>query len=413
MIRHLFKMVWNRRRANAFIVAELLISFLALCVLLTTCCVFLHRWSQPLGYQWENVWRLQVSAPGIEPIDDDGEAALWAAADQLVRSLQAMEEITASTPLSVNVPFSASYRGSRRTIDGTQHRVRLSEVSPEAKEVLGMRLLAGRWLREEDRNLSWEAVVITRDYATLRFGDEDPIGQALVVRDPEDTQEDYRERRVVGVVERWRHGGELDAAAPADFSLVPWGPGNAPPRDFLLRLREGVPAAFEEELMRTVRRAAPGLSFNVTSLAQLRESRLRKAITPLVVGGAIMVALGVMVGLGLVGVLWQSVTRRTEEIGLRRALGASAWGIRWQVLGELLALVTVATGIGSLLFLQFPLLGIDAGILFGVGAGIPLGVYLAALGLALVTVYSFVLVCGLYPSWLATRVRPAEALQYE
>jgi len=112
-----------------------------------------------------------------------------------------------------------------------------------------------------------------------------------------------------------------------------------------------------------------------------------------------------MVGLGLVGVLWQSVTRRTAELGVRRALGASADAVRRQVLGELWALTTLAVVVGTVLFLQIPF----------IGANLDLG-WLVLLGgtlLAAMVLFAIVTVCGLYPTWLATRVQPAEALQYE
>jgi putative ABC transport system permease protein len=112
-----------------------------------------------------------------------------------------------------------------------------------------------------------------------------------------------------------------------------------------------------------------------------------------------------MVGLGLIGVLWQSVTRRTEELGLRRALGATAGGIRRLVLGELLVLTSLAIAVGAAIYVQVPLLRLVPEATFGVYAGSFLA---AVLG-----IYAVVVLCGLYPSWLATRVQPAAALLYE
>ena len=79
--------------------------------------------------------------------------------------------------------------------------------------------------------------------------------------------------------------------------------------------------------------------------------------------------------------------------------------IRGQILGELLALTTVAVALGTAIFVQFPLLQVVS--------EVSAGVYAVALLLALAVLYSFVILCGLYPSWLATRIQPARALQYE
>jgi putative ABC transport system permease protein len=403
MIGHLFRMVWNRRRSNVFIVIELLISFVALCGALTMVCDFARLWYQPLGFDCLDAWRLDVNYPAFRQLDEAGRAEVWNETDRIVQALSGMEEIVTFTPLGVNVPYNNSLTGYTNYIEGVGHTVRANEVFPAARETLGLDLVAGRWLREDDRDRDPAAAVITRDYARLLFGDDDPIDRTYANADAEgDTGP---ERRVVGVVTTWRQTGELDYPMPAEFVLAPWGPGNYPPHDFVLKIDEGVPAAFEEELLRTVQQVAPTWSFRVTRVEDMRASRLEEALTPLLMTGAVAVFLGVMVGLGLVGVLWQSVTRRTEEIGLRRALGATTGKVRWQILGELMALVTIAAGIGTFLFLQFVLLDL--------GARTPVGVYLSALGLTLLLVYSFVLVCGLYPGWLATRVRPAEALQYE
>jgi putative ABC transport system permease protein len=113
----------------------------------------------------------------------------------------------------------------------------------------------------------------------------------------------------------------------------------------------------------------------------------------------------IMVALGMVGVLWQSVARRRREIGLRRALGATGRGVSLRVLGELLVVTTAGLLLGSALAVQFPLLGVIG----WVGKG----VYAAAAALAALMIYGLTVVSALYPSWLATQVEPAEALHYE
>ena len=56
MIKHLLKLVWNRKRANALIVAEIFISFLVLFAVFTGAVTLISNWRRPIGFQWQNVW---------------------------------------------------------------------------------------------------------------------------------------------------------------------------------------------------------------------------------------------------------------------------------------------------------------------------------------------------------------------
>ena len=99
------------------------------------------------------------------------------------------------------------------------------------------------------------------------------------------------------------------------------------------------------------------------------------------------------------------MTRRTREIGLRRALGASGTGVRTQVLTEVALLTTLALIAGVLIVAQLPILGAFA--------LIPPPVFVFGVIAALAVIYGITITCGLYPSWLASSVPPAEALRYE
>jgi len=149
----------------------------------------------------------------------------------------------------------------------------------------------------------------------------------------------------------------------------------------------------------------PNLNFRLRRMDRMRDTVLKTHLFPLALAGIVAAFLMSMVALGLTGVMWQNVTRRTRELGLRRAVGASALSVRRQVLAEMVLLATLALIVGLVVVLQFPLLGI---FLIFTPAVFTIGIIAA-----LAVVYGITLVSGLYPSWLASRLTPAEALRYE
>ena len=157
--------------------------------------------------------------------------------------------------------------------------------------------------------------------------------------------------------------------------------------------------------MTRLRATVPGTTFQIDPLTKLRRSIMRLKLLPLAAAALIAGFMLVMVALGMVGVLWQSVARRRREIGLRRALGATGRGVSLQVLGELLVVTTAGLLLGAALAVQFPLLGV----IEWVGSR----VYATGMALAALTIYGLTVVSALYPGWLATQVQPAEALHDE
>ena len=103
--------------------------------------------------------------------------------------------------------------------------------------------------------------------------------------------------------------------------------------------------------------------------------------------------------------LWQNVTRRTREIGLRRALGATGNEVNRQILLEVALLATLALIVG----VHRRRATAAPRHLHSVS---PASFTIGLTG-ALATIYGLTLLCGLYPSWLAGRVQPAQALHYE
>jgi putative ABC transport system permease protein len=140
----------------------------------------------------------------------------------------------------------------------------------------------------------------------------------------------------------------------------------------------------------------------------MRRDKLRQYTIPLTVFGIIAAFLLMMVALGLTGVVWQNVTQRMQEFGVRRAHGATAAGIGRQVIAELVVMTSFAVAAGLVVIAQIPLLPFPRDLTL-----VPRPVFMMGVAAAVAAIYVVTVLCAWYPSRLATRVPPAEALHYE
>lgn len=397
MTRHLLKLVWNRKRSNGLIILEILISFLVVFVVGTLGFYLLDNYRRPLGYSYENVWRISIDVAGCCGGMEAGQAETFRRLLQEVESLDPVEAAAAN----VVVPYSQGGISGIWSINGKDVAMEMDFVTPGYAEVMGLQLVAGRWLEESDAALAWDAFVVDRDLAKEVYGDQDPLGKQFGVPAPGE-----RARRIVGVISDYRKNGELGGSGNFMFGLMTLKAGaRESPRSILLRVRPGTPAAFEETLVERLQGVAPEWTFSVKPMTQLREASFRFFLTPLTIGAVVAFFLLLMVGLGLIGVLWQNLIQRTREIGLRRATGASRAAVHRQVVAEQMLLTTLGVAVGTVLVAQVPILELVGFLSFRVFAG---GLLLAA-----GAIYGLAILSALYPSAMASRIQPAEALHYE
>jgi putative ABC transport system permease protein len=400
MTRHLFKLVWNRKRANGLIILEIFFSFLVVFVVATLGLYFWDNYRQPLGYSYRNVWRISVDMKGTE---QDGEAVIVARLKtfrRLLGEVEALASVEAAAGAMVS-PYDQGGWTSNMTIEGHNVDMEADVVTEQFAKVMGLELVAGRWFERADESLAWDPVVIDQDLARTVYGGEDAVGRRFGEPAPSE-----RPRRVVGVVREFRKGGELSGRSNFLFQPIQFDEASGfQPRSILVRVRPGTPAAFEEELTALLQGVAPEWSFRIKPLTEVRRSTFRTLLAPLAAGGIVAFFLLLMVALGLFGVLWQNLLQRTRELGLRRAAGASRVTVHWQVLYEQTILTSFGVLLGVLVVIQIPILDLVS--------FLRPQVFAAGLLCAMAAIYLLSLICALYPSTLAGRVQPAEALRYE
>ena len=397
MLKHLFKLVWNRKRTNFLIILEIFFSFLVLFAVVTLGVFYADNYNHPLGFSYENVWNIAIDLK--QTSDDYWTPEQAATTQQLFLALQDFDEVEATAAV-LTPPFVFGGRNSVNLYEGRQIEMDVNEVTDDFKNVLDLQVKSGRWFSQEDDAMNWKPVVINQHLSQELYGAEDPVGKSFK---PWASDGDCR---VVGVVTDFRKNGEYSELQNYLFERRNLNdPQQRPPRNLLLKVRPGTTALFEEKLINKLQNIARDWSFEIQPLAAMRETHLKFYLAILIGFSVVALSLMIMVGLGLMGVLWQNVTQRTREIGLRRAKGATAGKIHIQILGELLMLTSFGLALGTLIVIQFPLLDL-------IGF-ISTKVFLLGLMASLLIIYAIATLCGLYPSYLATKVQPAEALHYE
>lgn len=416
MIRHIFTLIWNRKRTNFLMMTEIFVSFLVLFAVVALGVYTADNWRRPLGYSIDRVWAVHIDMKQVS--DDNFDDVQQESARQLLLALREFPEIEASAGAML-APYQLGSSSSVYSWQGRRIAYGVAEVTDGFKDLLGLELVEGRWFGAEDDGQHYEPVVINHDMRVDLFGSAPAIGRNIAnEREPGSDGPSERERRIIGVVSAYREDGEFDGMRNyAMFRKTMAGGAvggradadtrrrDRPPRTLLVKVRAGTTAEFEERLIKRLQAAAPDWSFEVSTLRSMRESYNGFAFAPLIAVGLVAGFLMLMVALGLFGVLWQTVTQRTREIGLRRAKGAARIDVQRQILGEIGVMTTLALAAGVLVAIQFPLLDI---IYF-----VEPHVYAIGLAIAVTAIYLLTLACAWYPSRMATRIEPAEALRYE
>jgi putative ABC transport system permease protein len=273
--------------------------------------------------------------------------------------------------------------------------------------------LAGRDFTPAEVDQNAAVVVISSQLAEDLFGQRDPIGK--IVRVPNDFRGTQEPFKVIGVIEPEEN---IFATAFQHFAVFPWTAAvrrlrqsawqaqiYVVPRDSVSinRAQDDVIAA-----LRGMRGLGPGEENNFTLMASAQILDMFNQLTAifflviLLLGSA-----GLLVGgVGVIGIMLISVTERTREIGVRKAVGATRREILWQFLVEASLLTVSGAAVGMLA---------GFGLAFAVSswtplpAEIPLWAVTAALTMAALTGMLF----GLLPAYRASRLEPVAALRYE
>lgn len=341
--------------------------------------------------------------------------------DERMRKPLTLEDAEAIADLCPNVRAVSAQVFPRFTEEGPSRgpstaRYRSKEVSgidyngalPATEEVFNSRPERGRFFNEAENLHRSDVAVIGPDIAKTLYPEDDPLGKPILV--------DGVTYEVIGILEKRK--GQLMKDQSADKSII------VPYRTYQKHLPQddenfigaepypGRMAQAEDEI-RTVLRRRRNVpydkpdNFGISSAQQIAD-QFRQITSSVALLISVISSIGLLVGgVGVMNIMLMSVTQRTREIGVRKAIGARRSDVTWQFLTEAIVLtgsggiigVLLGGGISLLINLTIPTL--------------PSSIPLWSIILAVAVSMSVGLFFGMYPAIKAAKLDPVDALRYE
>jgi putative ABC transport system permease protein len=302
------------------------------------------------GFRTENLLTMNIS---VQPEQYASEPLMAADFERAVDRIRVIPGVL-SAAAGTNVPGNELNQGRAFTIDG---RLPMNpgeimgagylSVSPDYFRTAGIPLLRGREFTAQDRYGSPDVEIISQALARLYFPGEDPIGKrivcaALKFRERSLTMPVPRE--IVGIVGDVQHLGQgnertVEMYAPQMQNVLPF--------TYLLVRTVGDPARMASAIGRAVNSVLKDSPVAGMKTMEQRQSELvaRPRFQMLVLGVFAGVAL-LLAAIGIYAVMAYSVAQRTQEIGIRMALGADARRVLALVLGNAMKLAGVGVALG-------------------------------------------------------------------
>lgn len=357
---------------------------------------FLRVLDVDLGFRPESASTLRID-PSAQYSNRTKRNAYFDEALRLARDIPGVEAagLTDALPLGSNRSWSAGAKGQTYSESHPPPDVFVRIVSDGYLRAMGIQLRAGRDLAATDTASSKPVMLVNETLARILWPGQNAVGQTATYVD--------RDREVVGIVADVRHvtleqgsGSEmyLPIRQTDDYSSVD------------LVVRSSLPPAALSNVLRTALQPIdPNLpAKELRPIQQLIEKSTspRRFVVVLLTGFSAFALL--LACLGIYGVISYWVHRRTQEIGIRMALGASAADLQWRIIFQTLGLtaIGIAAGVTASLFLTSAL----GSLLFGITATDPLtfaGMLVLLTGVAIAA--------GYFPARRASRIDPMAALR--
>jgi predicted permease len=329
------------RLSRGLVIIEMALSFGLLVVSALSIQSIVKIGNVEFGFATTDVWVGRVLLPEADYADDERQRQFAEALLQRLESIPGVERAALATGMPPFVPRHAiKFPGKTYPDDRAYPVARSLTVSPDFFDVLRVRMLQGRAFDRRDRDGVQGAAIVNESFARKYFPNG-ALGQQFALAEGDHQQW----RTIVGIVPDMG-AGELDQGRVREAFYLAL--AQVPPSALSILLdTSGAPLALSNAVRQALREIDPNLPvFNVNTV----EGAVRQNVWSYRVFGGLFMTFGVaalfLSVVGLYGVMAFSVSRRTQEIGVRMAVGAAAGEILRMVLRQGIAPVAIGVALG-------------------------------------------------------------------
>ncbi len=355
-----------------------------------------------VGFKQEGVLIAKIDSSRLD-LQDEAKRAFKR---ELLERIRATPGVNSAAATNV-IPLSGNSWGNNVWLDGADSQGKKSanfaRISSGYFKTLNTPLIAGRDFSDHDTVSSPKVAIVNEAFARRFTNGGNPVGQSFWVEATPTTPETRYE--IVGLVKNAKYKDVREDFPPVAYLSIQQAP-RVGLYDQILISSNAPLAELTASVKRAVGEASPQstISFQVLR-EQINDSLMRDRLMATLSGFFGLLAL-VLACVGLYGIMSYAVTSRTNEIGIRMALGAQSSDVRLMILRESLFLVLVGIIIGLPFALTAPRL--VSALLFGLTPADPISIFLAALAMCVAA-----LLAGYLPARRASKVDPMVALRYE
>jgi putative ABC transport system permease protein len=381
---------------------------------------FLREEQAPRGFDAPGALTFRIWLRGANYAEPEQQLRYFRTLTDQLRALSGIREVT----MGSSIPLQGSELTESVNVAGQPLRdeygtgVMVYAVGPNFFNVLHMHLLAGRSLNSGDTETAPHVAILNRNAANTLFGSQNPVGRVLEYvagdkrREPSPAEAPVQ---IVGVTENTQEFGPNEV--PFDVIYVPFSQHPDPSASFVVS--SSLPRG---ALLGAIRDATYSLDkdqpvFEVKTVDQLIGDSLRGSRFDLVLVSCLAVVALALISVGIFGTVAYFVRQRTQEFGIRLALGATPAHLLRKAIARtyamgfagLLAGIAAALAIGRILGSALYLVPREHdGMLYGVKIYDPLSLSIASVLLLIVLFFA-----SFIPARRAMRVDPMVALRYE